>query len=273
MTSAHKVAPRSPAEQVVHRIWADVLDLRPEEISVFDSFFDLGGHSMMATRMVTRLGHRVALREVFEHPTIAELATRLAPEAVASPIEASTRGELSSAQERLWFLHRLDGPNPVYNMPFALRLTGALDVPALSAALADLQARHEVLRTVFPERGGVPRPVVHEPVDVLTVVGTTEVDLDERVVSAAAHAFDLTTGTPLRAWLFRLREQDHVLLIVLHHIAGDESSMRPFLADLTTAYASRGRGEAPGLGAAAPAVRGLRGLAAAAGRRLAAVLA
>ncbi|SFR29120.1 amino acid adenylation domain-containing protein [Lentzea waywayandensis] len=244
--SAPRAAPRSPAEQTLQRIWADVLDLRPEDVSIFDSFFDLGGHSMLAIRMVTRLGHRVALREVFEHPTIAELATRLAPEAVASPIEPSTRAELSSAQERLWFLHRLDGPNPVYNMPFALRLSGVLDVTALAAAFTDLQTRHEVLRTVFPEQGGVPRPVVHEPADVLTVAEVTEAELDARVATAAAHAFDLTTGSPLRAWLFRLHEQDHVLLIVLHHIAGDESSMRPFLTDLTTAYAARSRGEAPG---------------------------
>ncbi|GAB2813217.1 non-ribosomal peptide synthetase [Lentzea nigeriaca] len=244
--TAHHVAPRTPQEQTLARIWADVLDVSEKDISVLDSFFDLGGHSMLATRMVTKLGHRIALREVFEHPTIAELAPRLADEAIQSPIEPSTRDELSSAQERLWFLHRLDGPNPVYNMPFALRLTGVLDVSALSAALIDLQERHDVLRTVFAERGGVPRPVVHEPADVLTVRGITEPDLNAQVVAAAAHAFDLTTAAPLRAWLFRLGEQDHVLLIVLHHIAGDESSMRPLLTDLTTAYKARASGNAPG---------------------------
>ncbi|HEX8864951.1 MAG TPA: amino acid adenylation domain-containing protein, partial [Lentzea sp.] len=244
-TSTRRTGPRTPEEQTLHGIWAEVLDLRPEQISVFDSFFDLGGHSMLATRMVTKLGHRLALREVFEHPTIAELATRLDGQAVASPITPSARNELSSAQERLWFLHRLDGPNPVYNMPFALRLTGALDVTALSQALVDLQTRHEVLRTVFAERGGVPRPVVREPQDVLTVVGTTERELDEQIATAAAHAFDLTTSSPLRAWLFEL-EHDHVLLIVLHHIAGDESSMRPLLTDLTTAYTARANGNPPG---------------------------
>ncbi|GGU27526.1 non-ribosomal peptide synthetase [Lentzea flava] len=244
--TTHHVAPRTPEERTLQRIWADVLDVSEQDISVHDSFFDLGGHSMLATRMVTRLGHRIALREVFEHPTIAELAPRLADETVRSPIEPSTRDELSSAQERLWFLHRLDGPNPVYNMPFALRLTGVLDVPALSEALIDLQARHDVLRTVFSERGGVPRPVVREPADVLTVHRTTEAELDAQVVTAAAHAFDLTTAAPLRAWLFELGEQDHVLLIVLHHIAGDESSMRPLLIDLTTAYTARTAGNAPG---------------------------
>ncbi|MEV6235280.1 amino acid adenylation domain-containing protein [Lentzea sp. NPDC051838] len=244
-TSEQRTGPRTPEEQALHEIWADVLDLRPEQISVFDSFFDLGGHSMLATRMVTKLGHRLALREVFEHPTIAELATRLAGEATTSPIIPSARDELSSAQERLWFLHRLDGPNPVYNMPFALRLTGALDVPALSQALVDVQARHEVLRTVFAEKAGVPKPVVQEPADVLEVVAITEPELDERIALAAAHAFDLTTSIPLRAWLFQL-EHDHVLLIVLHHIAGDESSMRPLLTDLTTAYAARTNGNTPG---------------------------
>ncbi|SCG07488.1 Condensation domain-containing protein, partial [Streptomyces sp. Ncost-T6T-2b] len=159
---------------------------------------------------------------------------------------------LSAAQQRLWFLHRLEEePTAAYNVPIALRLTGTLDERALEGALADLAARHEVLRTVFPEREG--RAVQHilapgeAPVP-LTVRTTTPEALDAALAGSASLPFALDRETPLRADLFRVTAEggtSDVLLLVLHHIAGDEWSVRPLLDDLATALAARLDGRPP----------------------------
>ncbi|WP_234793690.1 condensation domain-containing protein, partial [Mycolicibacterium porcinum] len=218
-----------------------------------DSFFDLGGDSLSAMRLVNTanvsLGVDLAVRQVFEAPTVAELAARVG--------ESSTRREplvpqqrpavipLSYAQQRLWFLDQLEGPSAIYNMATAYRITGGLDVNALDDALADVVERHESLRTVFPASGGVPRQVVI-PVEeaaprwqVVDAAGWPIDRLSNAIHEAVGHSFDLSVETPLRGTLFRVSDRDHVLVAVVHHIAGDGWSIGPLVRDLGVAYASR----------------------------------
>ena len=159
---------------------------------------------------------------------------------------------LSFAQSRLWFLDQLHGPSPVYNMAVALRLRGRLDAEALGAALADVVGRHESLRTLFPALEGIPQQLV-VPVeqadfgwDVVDASGWPADRLGEAIDTAARHPFDLTTEIPLRARLFRVGDDEHVLVAVVHHIAADGWSVTPLVGDLGVAYASRCAGHAPG---------------------------
>nr|WP_305799926.1 non-ribosomal peptide synthetase [Mycobacterium sp. 1164966.3] len=168
------------------------------------------------------------------------------------PVERPATVPLSFAQQRLWFIDQLQGPSPVYNIPAALRLSGRLDVEALGAALADVVARHESLRTLFVAPDGIPQQVVL-PVEradvgwqVVDASGWSASQLSDAVAAAARHAFDLATEIPLRATLFRLGDEEHVLVAVVHHIAADGWSITPLAADLGVAYASRCAGHAPG---------------------------
>ena len=155
---------------------------------------------------------------------------------------------LSFAQQRLWFLDQLQGPSPVYNMPSAFRISGGLDVGAMAAALADVVARHESLRTVFAATGGVPRQVV-VPVEradfgwqVVDASQWSHERLTEAIGSAVGHCFDLAAELPVRATLFAVGPDEHVLAVVVHHIAGDGSSIAPMVRDLGVAYAARAAG-------------------------------
>ena len=177
---------------------------------------------------------------------------------MAARLEPLVAGErpavvpLSFAQNRLWFFDQLQGPSPIYNMPVALRLRGRLDADALRAALADVVARHESLRTLFAAPEGTPQQVVvpAEQAD----IGWESVDaggwpasrLDEAISAATRHTFDLATEIPLRARLFRITDDEHVLVAVVHHIAADGWSITPLVRDLGVAYASRCAGQAPG---------------------------
>ncbi|MDU0291331.1 non-ribosomal peptide synthetase [Saccharothrix longispora] len=253
-------APRTPAEEVLCAVFADVLGL--ERVGVDDGFFDLGGHSLLATRLIGRaraaLGVELPLRAVFEAPTPAMLAARAGTAGAARrgvvPVERPEVVPLSFAQRRLWFLDRVEEAAGMYNIPIALRLSGDLDVTALRAALGDVLARHESLRTVFPESDGRPRQLVvpaAEADEMLTrafSARTTDPEvLRERLDAAAACTFDLSRELPLKGWLFELSPSEHVLLLVLHHIAGDGWSFTPLTRDLGHAYRARLAGRAPDL--------------------------
>ncbi|MGW4690726.1 condensation domain-containing protein, partial [Streptomyces sp. NPDC004244] len=249
-------APRTPAEEVLCTLFAEALGL--PAVSVDDDFFRLGGHSLLATRLVgrirTALGTRLSLRDFFQYPTPALLAGRLTGAAAPEDRPALVAGErperlpLSPAQQRLWFLDQLEGPSATYNIPMAVRLTGPLDVGALRAALADVVGRHEVLRTRYPVEEGEPCQQV-VPVDraevPLFVLGAIEETLAAAITEHAGEPFALDRELPLRGVLFELGAQEHVLLLVVHHIASDGWSNAPLMRDLGTAYAARADGNAP----------------------------
>ncbi|MYW89596.1 amino acid adenylation domain-containing protein [Amycolatopsis rubida] len=244
--------PRTAAEQLITERFAAVLD-RPR-VFTDEDFFALGGHSLLAIKLVAGLKSalRVELspRTVFEHPTPAALAAALADADTARPpLLPGPRPEflpLSASQRQLWFLHRVDGPNATYNLPLVWRIRGPLDADALRAALADLTARHEILRTVYPDRDGVPCQRILDPGPVpCPVADVAEADLADRVAELIAHPFDLTAEAPIRPALLRTGAHDHVLVLLLHHIAGDEWSSHPLRRDLFAAYRARLGGTAP----------------------------
>ncbi|HEX9339457.1 MAG TPA: amino acid adenylation domain-containing protein, partial [Pseudonocardiaceae bacterium] len=214
----------------------------------------LGGHSLLVATLISRVRHRLGVElrsvDVFDNPTPRALAARLATAATARPAPVAGQRPavlpLSSAQRRLWLLHQVHGP-AMYTIPLVLRLRGPLDVPALRAAVADVVRRHEVLRTVFPIVDDTPvqrvLPVDHAPHWAEHDVPAA--DVRHRAVELAGAPLDLATEPPLRTHLLRLAADDHALVLVLHHIAGDGWSIRPLLDDLAAAYSARATGECP----------------------------
>ena len=253
-TSTTRRAATTVQEEILSQIFRGILDL--DGVGVDDDFFELGGHSLLATRLVSRIrsvfGVEVSIRTVFEAPTVAALASLLSSaEPSHSPLLKTTRPDvvpLSFAQQRLWFLDQLDGPSPTYNITAAIQISGALDADALTHALSDLMARHEVLRTVFPVVDGQPCQRILEPdpaLLTLPVLDLSDAEIRAALVKAATHPFDLARDVPLRATLFATGPHDHVLALVLHHIAGDGWSLAPLARDLSTAYQARLNGHTP----------------------------
>ncbi|MGW1464261.1 amino acid adenylation domain-containing protein [Streptomyces sp. NPDC002308] len=247
--------PRGAHEEILAGLFADVLGV--DHVAADDNFFSLGGHSLLATRLVgrvrTALETEADIRTLFENPTVAALATALeharrpARPALATQERPATL-PLSYAQQRLWFLHRLEGPSATYNIPFAVRLDGPLDTEALRRALRDVVTRHASLRTVFPERDGAPCQHITDPGDLrlpLVVEAADEEKLADRVRACATEPIDIEHRLPVRATLLRLADEAHVLVLVIHHIAADGSSLAPFARDLSAAYRARLRAEAP----------------------------
>ncbi|HEX8318270.1 amino acid adenylation domain-containing protein, partial [Longimicrobium sp.] len=250
------VAPRTPAEEVLAGIWAEVLRL--ERVGVQENFFELGGHSLLGTRVVSRIREVFAvelpLRALFEGPTVAELAVRVeemrrAGVPVLPPVVPTERTgalPLSFAQERLWFIDRLEPESATYNIPTAMRLAGALDAAALERAVGEIVRRHEALRTVFAEVDGSPVQVVTPfggfalPVEDLSGLGEAdrEAAVGRRVGEETARPFDLAAGPLFRAALLRIGAEDHVLLLSMHHVVSDAWSLGVLFRELSALYAA-----------------------------------
>ncbi|MEQ7005672.1 amino acid adenylation domain-containing protein [Actinopolymorpha sp. B17G11] len=256
-TSGVGRSPRNPREELLAGLFADTLDL--PTIGIDDNFFHHGGHSLLAIRLIHRIrqtfGVGLSLRALFDAPTVAGLAERLATPTVERPaLRPSIReGDLpvSAAQQRLLYQQTAEGTNPAYNVPFALRLVGDLDRDALQQAVRDLVRRHESLRTVFPSvesaAGTAGQRILdpdHADVD-LRQVATNAGALPDDLAAASRYAFGLTREIPLRPYLFAIGAREHVLLLLFHHIAVDEWSVDPLVRELAHAYAVRRAGGTP----------------------------
>nr|WSY54834.1 amino acid adenylation domain-containing protein [Streptomyces sp. NBC_00886] len=250
-------APRTVEEELLAGIFAEVLEV--DRVGLDDDFFTLGGHSLRATRLIGKvrraLGTEVPIRAVFDHPTVARLAAHVGSGAKARPrVEPAVRTlserlPLSFAQSRLWFLYRFEGPSVTYNMPVALRLRGALDVEALTAAIRDVVARHESLRTVIGEdEQGVAFQRILPPDEFSIEVATRTVDPEQvadAIAEAVAYEFTLESEIPIRVSLLACGPDEHVLVLLMHHIASDGASIAPLARDLSLAHEARAGGSAP----------------------------
>ncbi len=260
---AEVVGESGPHTEIVRGLYADVLGIA-EPPAAEAGFLDLGGHSLLAARLAARVrGHfgvPFSIADVFRHSSAAAIAAQVRARSGAatasvplSPLPRTGPLPLSPAQRRLWFLHRLEGPSPTYNIPLVLSVSGPLDRDALQLALHDLVDRHETLRTVYPPTDNAPGaagddaphqvilPPGHEAARPVLRLAEPGSDLTE----AVRYSFDLAAEPPLRTVLFSDSPAHHTLLLLLHHIAGDGASTTPLARDLATAYTARLNDTAP----------------------------
>ncbi|MCQ4120973.1 non-ribosomal peptide synthase/polyketide synthase [Rhodococcus tibetensis] len=242
---------QTPLEQVVADAVAQVLGV--PEVGADTNFFALGGNSLSATRVVSRLssvsGVRVGVRHLFDHPTVAGLAALIAeggeqrPPLMARDIDSPAPAAF--AQQRLWLLGQLAPGSSAYNVPFAVDLDGALDVEALQQALTDVVERHATLRTVFTATDTGVVQMIGPPDVELTPVRIEEASVDDAIAALATEGFDLAVERPVHLALFQRAPERYTLAVVLHHVAVDGLSFAPLVRDLTTAYAARLNHRAP----------------------------
>jgi amino acid adenylation domain-containing protein/non-ribosomal peptide synthase protein (TIGR01720 family) len=254
-------APRIPAEEVLCALWADVLGVA--RVGVHDDFFALGGHSLLAMRVIARVrqafGAEVPLRALLEARTVARLAARLADSAAPPPpvvpVPRDRPLPLSFAQQRLWFLHQRDPESAAYNLASGFRLRGDLDAAALGRAFDALVARHESLRTTFPERGGAPVQQVAAPAPVPIhaedlrplAPGAREAAVRDRLAAAGARPFDLARGPLLRVSLLRTDDAEWVIVFAAHHVVLDGWSAGVMARELAALYDAFASGADAGL--------------------------
>ena len=254
-TARQYKAPSTTTEELVAQIWSEVLKI--DKISTDENFFDLGGHSLLATQVVSRvrrvLDVDLPLRTIFDTPTVSRIAERIdaaklpgGADAVLPIVGIERNGPLplSFAQQRLWILDQMEPNNPMYNIPRSLRLRGKLDESALGKALNEIVRRHEPLRSWFGTEAG--QPVQHiEPSLSLTVseIDLTATPVAEREAKAKAvvaeegyKPFDLSIAPLLRVILLKLDMEDHVLILVMHHIVSDAWSADVFMRELNALY-------------------------------------
>ncbi|MDO1485400.1 amino acid adenylation domain-containing protein, partial [Rhodococcus rhodochrous] len=237
-------APETPVQQTVADVFAEVLGV--EQVGLDDDFFALGGNSLVATRVVSRIGAAldtdVPVRVLFEASSVEGVAERVQTHVGSGRVrlvaqERPERVPLSLAQTRMWFLNRFDTTAGTNNVGMALRMSGALDTAALTAALSDVVERHESLRTVYPEIDGVGHQDVRPSSDVVFDPSPVDVSVDEiteRASEVITAGFDVAVEVPVRVRLFRVVDavDEFVLVVVVHHIAGDGVSMGPLARDV-----------------------------------------
>lgn len=249
------IAPRTPVEQLVADIMAQVLGL--EKVGVHDDFFELGGHSLLGVKLQSRIRGtfeiELPLRDLFENPTVAQLATVIertkltGQEFEAPPIEPVSHDQelpLSFSQQRLWFLDQLEPDSPFYNIPTALRLSGKLDVDALEKSFAEIIRRHESLRTTFKAVRGIPHQVISEDVDLQLekkdLTASAPEDREAEILRLAKEdaqkPFDLGNGPLLRVMLVKLGDEDNVILLNMHHIISDGWSVGVLIQEVAALY-------------------------------------
>nr|WP_155714465.1 pyoverdine non-ribosomal peptide synthetase PvdD [Pseudomonas aeruginosa] len=242
-------APGSELEQRIAAIWSEILGV--ERVGLDDNFFELGGHSLLATRVISRVRQEqqldASLKTLFERPVLEAFAQGLERTTDAvSTIPLADRQQplaLSFAQERQWFLWQLEPESTAYHIPSALRLRGRLDVDALQRSFDSLVARHETLRTRFRLEGGRSYQQVQPAVSVsIEREQFGEEGLIERIQAIVVQPFDLERGPLLRVNLLQLAEDDHVLVLVQHHIVSDGWSMQVMVEELVQLYAAYSRG-------------------------------
>ncbi|MFX0580327.1 amino acid adenylation domain-containing protein [Nocardia nepalensis] len=249
-------APETPTERAVAETFGELLGVA--RVGLDDNFFALGGNSLIATRIVARLGAalntRIPVRTVFDAPTVADLAEAIRVAAAPpgprpGPRERPPHPPLSAAQRRMWFLNRYDPSSSAHNVPIAIEVRGELDPDALRAAVADVLARHESLRTVYPvDAAGDPYQDVLPATKAVVPVVISDIsgqNAAELAMHATARGFDLTRELPVRVWLLRLEPDRSVLVVVMHHICSDGWSLAPLTRDVLLAYAARRAGAAP----------------------------
>jgi amino acid adenylation domain-containing protein/non-ribosomal peptide synthase protein (TIGR01720 family) len=246
------VAPRTELERAVAAVWSEVLGV--ESVGVEDSFFELGGHSLLAMQLVSRIDKKFEVRlplvELFATPTVAGVARAIEEEKQglrAPPITRVSREStlaLSFPQQRLWLLNQLLPGDPSYNIPIPIRIHGPLDRDALERTFQEIVQRHEVLRTTFAEEEGGAQQVVHpfQPVSVPFVdLGDQpeeerEGEVRRRLKREALRGFELREEAPIRVLLLKVRDDEHIVLMTVHHIAWDGWSMHVFLREIAAIY-------------------------------------
>ena len=249
-TEQRYVAPRTPVEQTLVGIWAELLGV--QKVGVHDDFFDLGGHSLLATQLMSRvrdaLQVELPLRSLFNGPTVAGLADELAgSQHTEDSVPLSPRDRvarelppLSYAQQRLWFLDQLEPDSAAYNLHWAAWLEGPVESGLLQRAVDDLVARHEPLRTTFAARGGEPVQVIAPewtvPVELEVMASASDERVRARLIELTRQPFDLHQGPLLRVVLLRIGANRHVLLLLMHHIVSDGWSMGVLFRELTGLY-------------------------------------
>jgi amino acid adenylation domain-containing protein len=250
-----RAIPAHPLEEVVAGIWSEVLGLG--RVGPHENFFELGGHSLLAIKVVSRLRTimrlEVPVRDLFESPTVYAFTKRIEalqreeaglPVFPLVPFARDAEPPLSFAQQRLWFLDQLEPGSPVYNIPAAVRLSGALNIKALEQSFEEVLRRHEVLRTTFESLQGEPHQVIAPAqTQPLQLLDLEHLPLDERESEAqrlaaeeAQRPFNLSRGPLLRATLLRLSDTEHVLLLTMHHIISDGWSIEVLLQEMATLY-------------------------------------
>jgi amino acid adenylation domain-containing protein/FkbH-like protein len=250
--SSEYVAPRTPTEQVITGIWAEVLGL--DVVGIRDNFFELGGNSLQAVQVISRigaaLGLELPLHEFFEGPTVEEITGNLTVAAPhGAPIPRTNRDgslPLSGAQLRLWFIDQLEEAGSAYHVPLGLKLRGQLDQTALRAALDGLLQRHEALRTTFIKQQGAPvQRVASDSSFQLELVDLRAESPEQREREVRQHAdaelvlpFDLTNGPVIRGRLLQLAHDEHVLLVTMHHIVSDGWSLGVLVREIGAMYAA-----------------------------------